>query len=68
MVEVYKTNVKKKKSSERILQRIIKKYPDLQVSFDLDDCDRILRCEGSGFDPAKVRRIVRRSGYRCKIL
>jgi len=68
MVEVYKTNVKKKKSSERILQRIIKKYPDLRVSFDLDDCDRILRCEGPGFDPARVRRIVRRSGYRCKIL
>jgi len=68
MVEVYKTNVHKMKISEKVISKFSKRFPALKVSFDLDDCDKIMRVEGENFCPLKVKNIVKRMGYKCKLL
>jgi hypothetical protein len=47
MVEIFRTNVKNRKLAERILKNLQQQLPEYQFNFDLDDCDRILRVQGS---------------------
>ncbi|MBK8603962.1 MAG: hypothetical protein IPN87_13160 [Saprospiraceae bacterium] len=54
MVEIFKTNVKKKKRSEKVVSLLSMKYPDLKINFDLEDCDKILRIEGESFCPTRI--------------
>lgn len=42
-VEVFKTNVTDARQAYRLLQQIHQAFPAYKASFDLDDCDRILR-------------------------
>lgn len=44
-ISVFKTNVQTKKRAEDITKEIEKNFPEYTVSFDIDDCDRILRIE-----------------------
>ncbi len=45
MIEVYKTNILKKKQAKEIKKQIKNKFPNYCVDFDLEDCDHILRIE-----------------------
>lgn len=44
-VKVYKTNVKDPSKADSILDEIRYKLPGSDPSFDLDDCDKVLRIE-----------------------
>ena len=44
-VEVFKTNVNEQELAEQIVIALEALYPEHQINFDLDDCDRILRME-----------------------
>ncbi|HEY9195565.1 MAG TPA: hypothetical protein VIM77_04845 [Mucilaginibacter sp.] len=44
-VEVFKTNVSKRKYAKVLLSGIHKTFSDYRANFDLDDCDRILRVQ-----------------------
>lgn len=44
-ISVFKTNVQTKKRAEDITKEIEKNFQEYTVSFDIDDCDRILRIE-----------------------
>lgn len=46
MVEVFKTNVEQPEDAERLVLQIHARFIGWQASFDLTDCDRILRIEG----------------------
>lgn len=51
MVEVFKTNVQHTYTAATIVQHIEEMYAGAKASFDLEDCDRILRVESTaGFD------------------
>lgn len=43
MVEVFKTNVTRRKHASMLLHRIHEAFNNCKANFDLDDCDRILR-------------------------
>lgn len=43
MVEVFKTNVSSREAADRLLTEIHDRFPHYQATFDLTDCDRILR-------------------------
>jgi hypothetical protein len=45
IVEVFKTNVKDPDLAELLVYHIQQTFPDYQASFDLEDCDKILRVE-----------------------
>ena len=45
MIEIYKTNITKKEHALSIEQKIKKRFPHYHITFDLEDCDRILRID-----------------------
>ncbi len=45
MIEVYKTNIEKRKAAKRVRKMLHQKFPDLLINFDLEDCDNIMRVE-----------------------
>jgi len=51
MVEVFKTNVKKRGEEKMLLLILAEYFPNHKINFDLDDCDKILRVEGNSLNP-----------------
>ena len=45
VVEVFKTNVNKRRQANRLLDAIHNAFGNHKANFDLDDCDRILRVQ-----------------------
>jgi hypothetical protein len=68
MVEVFKTNVYAVSNSKKIIELLYQHYPECKINFDLDDCDNILRVEGSVFETEKIKLIVNENGYMCEEL
>lgn len=68
MVEVFKTNVYAGSNAEKITRLLYRHFPDCKINFDLDDCDKILRIEGSVFETEKIKFIVNENGFICEEL
>lgn len=69
MIEIYKTNVKTKAQSNRVIQQLNNRFSGATVNFDLQDCDKILRVSGiAACDTVNVVWTVRQLGYFCEIL
>lgn len=64
-IEVFKTDVKKPTDADNLKSALIKKYPGSKVSFDLDDCDKVLRIEGTSIDTGLVIRLLQKNGFYC---
>ena len=67
MVEIFKTNIDKAETAERIRLLILEEFPYCLVNIDLDDCDKILRIHGK-VPPAAIIRLVNEYNYHCEIL
>jgi hypothetical protein len=68
MIEVFKTNVTAGDASKMLIQKILLHFPLSDISFDLEDCDKILRIEGNRILPDKVIAIIIESGFHCEVL
>lgn len=68
MIEVFKTDVRERCQAEQVIRLLIRHFPGHKVNFDLEDCDRVLRMEGSTFSVSRVRNLVRRQGFLCQVL
>ena len=68
MVEVFRTNVQQKAETGRLCQLLVQQLPGCRIVFDLDDCDKVLKVEGSNFIPEQVVQVVKQSGFECSIL
>jgi hypothetical protein len=68
MVEVFKTDVTKKKQAKLLLSVLSQQFPFAIINFDLDDCDRILRIEGDDFCPLKTIELLKLNGHNCLVL
>jgi hypothetical protein len=68
MIEVFKTNVYEVSHSEKIIELLYQHFPQCKINFDLDDCDNILRIEGSVFETDEIKLIVNEHGYMCEEL
>ena len=69
MIEVFKTNVQFKKDALKIVDNLQKTLATAKINFDMEDCDKILRIEGT--TKAKNRYIMaylRQLGYNCEVL
>lgn len=44
-VQVFRTNIESLKGADRLKEELSALYPSSMVSFDLEDCDKILRIE-----------------------
>ena len=68
MVEVFKTNVSSDEHADALRVLLTKRF-DLQgVSFDLDDCDRVLRVSGDIVIPERINATLIEQGYECCVM
>lgn len=68
-IEVYKTNVDEHSSARMILDEIRESHPNSDPSFDLEDCDKVLRIEdSSGINSLKIEEIIQNHGYHLNSL
>lgn len=68
MIEVFKTNVKRKSDAGKIIATLLQHFPSSKINFDLSDCDKILRVEGEQLLTEKIMILVKEKGYDCDIL
>ncbi|GHC60549.1 hypothetical protein [Ulvibacter litoralis] len=70
MIEVYKTNILKKKQARRIKKQIKNRFPNYCIDFDLEDCDHILRIENFNdiLDNDVIINLVQKQGFNIEIL
>ena len=68
MVEVFKTNVQEFSEAQKLVALLRRHFPDSKINFDLDDCDKVLRVEGSNLRIEKVMTLITEKGFFCKVL
>ncbi|MFC5408667.1 hypothetical protein ACFPMF_05075 [Larkinella bovis] len=70
MVEVFKTDVQERRQANRLIGQINRLFSDYTVSFDLEDCDKILRVQSKTglVDAELVIAILEDSGFTAEIL
>jgi len=69
MVEVFKTNVEFQKDALLIISNLEKELTNTKINFDMEDCDKILRVEGTNKSKNKyVITYLHQLGYNCEIL
>jgi hypothetical protein len=68
MVEVFKTNVQEFSEAQKLVALLRRHFPDSKINFDLDDCDKVLRVEGSNLRIEKVMTLVMEKGFLCAML
>jgi hypothetical protein len=68
MVEVFKTNVQHQLNAEEISEVLFMALPDSTISFDLEDCDKILRIDSRQIDTQVVINALKKGGFYCEVL
>ena len=68
MIEVFKTNVRKKAQSKMLLSILSKTFPSFKINFDLSDRDKVLRVEGDNMEALTIMRLIKEKGFNCEPL
>ncbi|HSZ72353.1 MAG TPA: hypothetical protein VK750_06725 [Cytophagaceae bacterium] len=68
MIEVFKTTVSNVEQANEIKLRLLEIFPGMHIHFDLEDCDKILRIEGSSFTTNEVIHLLKGTGFSCEVL
>jgi hypothetical protein len=67
-VEVFKTDVQNVAQSVKLIRKLRQHIPGIEINFDLDDCDRVLRIEGGHIPVPRVIKLMNNNGYYCELL
>jgi hypothetical protein len=67
---VYRTTVASRQEANRLIGQLRRFFPDCCISFDLEDCDRVLRVEspGDSIPTDCITALLQQSGYECEPL
>ncbi|QHT69960.1 hypothetical protein GXP67_26590 [Rhodocytophaga rosea] len=70
VVEVFKTNVNQEWQVQFIIAALEKLLPEARITFDLDDCDKILRIEGQVtlINIHQIIQVISAFGYHAEVL
>lgn len=70
MAKVFKTDVEETGRAQTIMEEIRKLIPESKPSFDLEDCDKVLRVEHSSGEIKEqdIREILTNYGHSVEIL
>ncbi len=68
MVEVFKTNITEVAEANLVIVQLKQMLTNARISFDLDDCDKILRVESQFIDCQDIVYLLKQLGYCCEIL
>lgn len=67
IILVFKTSVRYKKDIINI-KKAFETAKDLIISFDLEDCDKIMRTEGDYYSAKEIIEKIEVLGYHCEEL
>lgn len=68
MVEVFKTNVQHRQPAKQLVSILRNQFAFSKISFDLEDCDKILRVEGNEICVDKIIGILKAHRFECEVL
>ena len=68
MIEVFKTDIHRASEASWVALALKSSYKLKHVSFDLEDCDRILRVESEKIDADQIVAKLTGLGFQCSIL
>jgi hypothetical protein len=68
MIEVFKTNVTEHEQATTLLYLLKQKFPGNKINFDLHDCDKILRIDGSDYTVEDIMNLMNNKGFTCELL
>jgi hypothetical protein len=70
MIYVYKTTVQSAADAISITNLILNEIPSCDISFDLDDCDNVLRIESNNgeIDKETIHRIFKQKNHSLESL
>ena len=69
MVEVFRTNINSLANAHLAESGLMLLYPNIEISFDLEDPDRVFRVEShSNFDKYLILNYFKRLGYQIQII
>lgn len=68
MVEVFKTDIQEANASNRVVCQLLAQFPGSRITFDLEDCDKILRVESTIVASETIILLLNNSGYQCQVL
>jgi len=67
-VEIFKTDVNNPETAFQIIERLLQLFPSAHATFDLDDCDNILRFADYFVNPEAIILTVSNLGVKCELL
>jgi hypothetical protein len=69
MIEVFRTNVVKPNEAKILKAKLHQMY-NCEASFDLEDCDRILRvkCHSADIKPEHIIELLSQNGFFAEVL
>ncbi len=68
MIEVFKTNVAEAEHADKLVSLLQQHFPGGRITFDLEDCDRVLRVEDTYVAADNVINLLRAHNYECHML
>ena len=69
MIEVFKTNVLIQADANQIVNSLQEVIVNSKINFDMEDCDKILRVEGTtDAHNNYIIKYMKQLGYKCEIL
>ena len=68
MIEVFKTSVQNQLQARIVRQLLLVENPLLEINFDLEDCDKILRVEREIIFVERIIAFINSKGYECEHL
>jgi len=69
MVEIFKTDISKKKTARTLVKSLADQFPEYKVNIDLADCDKVLRVESQQLiDTDQIGMFVKRLDVKIELL
>jgi hypothetical protein len=68
MVEVFKTDITCPEAANEIVDELHHQFPLASATFDLEDCDRVLRICGTVIYTNQIVELISARGYLCEVL
>lgn len=68
MIEIFKTAVPENTMAQEVVKQLLTKMPGAKISFDLEDCDRILRIESDLIETPFIYKVFNDLKISCETL
>lgn len=70
MIEVFRTNITTANEAVQVLAVFADRYPQYQINFDLDDCDKVMRVQSqrTAINANAVCQLIDQLGHYAEVL